>query len=97
MSQSTAQVLKNHLKGVLEEGGTGSLANPKVITAAGKTATAETGIIKEGQSVTNTWFCGFFPFENPKYVVSIIVEDSIGKEKQAMEIFKELNMRLLNR
>lgn len=87
MSQSTAQVLKNHLRGVLEEGGTGSLANPKVITAAGKTATAETGIIKNGQSVTNTWFCGFFPFENPRYVVAVLAENT---ELSCAGVFAEI-------
>ena len=87
MSESTAMQLKNHLKGVLDEDGTGYLANPKIITAAGKTATAQTGIIKDGSYVTNTWFCGFFPFENPKYVVSVLAENT---ETSCAGVFAEI-------
>ncbi len=76
MNASTANTIKKHLKGVLEEGGTGFSACPKTVSAAGKTATAETGIIKNGQDVINTWFCGFFPFEEPKYTVIVLSENS---------------------
>ena len=78
MSEKTANTLKQYLKGVLEEGGTGVSACPKTVSAAGKTATAETGIIKNGQMVINTWFCGFFPFEEPKYTVIVLAENSTG-------------------
>ena len=95
MSKNTADIIKTALKKVTVDGTAQSVLSE--IDGAGKTATAQTGQKKDGREVEHSWFCGFFPYENPEYVVSIIVEDSIGKEKQAMEIFKELSLNLLNR
>ncbi len=78
MEKTTASILRSHLAGVLDEDGTGHLAKPTLTTAAGKTGTAQTGIIKEGKRVTNSWFCGFFPQNEPKYVVIILAENSSG-------------------
>lgn len=76
MSKSTAAKLRECLSGVLDENGTGYIAKPKTVSAAGKTSTAETGIVKNGKAVTNTWFCGFFPLDEPKYAVAVIAENS---------------------
>lgn len=75
MSENTAAILRNYLKGVVTDG-TGSEAAPKFTTAAGKTATAQTGRYYDDKSeITNSWFCGFFPAEEPKYVV-VVMSDS---------------------
>lgn len=76
MSKNTAKILRESLRGVLDENGTGAIAKPKTVSAAGKTSTAETGIIKDGKRVVNTWFCGFFPLDEPKYVVAVLSENS---------------------
>lgn len=78
MSEDTAQKLKYDLSQVLSEGGTGESAKPTQTTAAGKTGTAQTGVIKNGKKVTNSWFCGFFPLENPKYAVTVLSENAAG-------------------
>lgn len=73
-SKSTARTLKNALFAVVEEG-TGTAAKPQNVSAAGKTATAQTGRYdQKGREITNSWFCGFFPAENPKYVAVILSE-----------------------
>ena len=77
-SVSTANKLKNDLLSVLDEDGTGKAAKPKTVDAAGKTGTAQTGVIKGGKKVTNSWFCGFFPFDNPKYAVTVLSENAKG-------------------
>ena len=75
MSADTADILKNHLKTVITNG-TGIEAMPNLTTAAGKTATAQTGrYYTTGQEITNSWFCGFFPFDNPQYVM-VVMSDS---------------------
>ncbi len=80
MSSSTAAVLREYLTGVITNG-TGIPAKPVLCTAAGKTATAQTGKYNEnGKEITNGWFCGFFPAENPKYVVSIMSENASGSD-----------------
>lgn len=75
MSDRTAAQLREFLKSVVIDG-TGKEARPTLTTAAGKTATAQTGRYYEnGTEITNSWFCGFFPAENPKYV-AVVMSDS---------------------
>lgn len=77
-SAQTAEKLRSDLATVLDEDGTGKAAKPKLVTAAGKTGTAQTGVVKGGKKVTNSWFCGFFPLENPKYAVTVLSENAKG-------------------
>ncbi len=77
MSEQTAQTLKEALFEVIESG-TGTSAKPHLCTAAGKTATAQTGWLDNGKAVDHSWLCGFFPADNPKYTVVIISENTSG-------------------
>lgn len=75
MSKETAKELREYLKTVITHG-TGREAAPTQTSAAGKTATAQTGrYYPDGTEITNSWFCGFFPAEQPQYV-AIIMSDS---------------------
>ena len=75
MKKETAAILRDYLKTVVTEG-TGIEASCKYTTCAGKTGTAQTGrYYKNGEEITNSWFCGFFPVESPKYVV-VVMSDS---------------------
>lgn len=89
MNEKTAQILKDCLKSVVEEG-TGVLAKPKTVSAAGKTATAQTGKFENGSEICSTWFCGFFPFEKPKYTVIVFCENSQKQTKPCAEIFAQI-------
>ena len=74
MSEETAKQIREDLAAVVKEG-TGTQAKPKNTTAAGKTATAQTGRFgSDGKEINNGWFCGFFPAENPKYTVIVMTE-----------------------
>jgi penicillin-binding protein 2 len=77
MSAQNAQKLSRYLQGVITDG-TGKAAKPNNTTAAGKTATAQTGRYKNGVEITHSWFCGFFPAETPKYAVCVMVEEGGG-------------------
>lgn len=89
MSEKTAKELKQYLRGVLIDG-TGASARPEHVSAAGKTATAETGWVKDGRLIQNSWFCGFFPFDNPKYVVVVLIEDEIKSGSSGAIYFKKI-------
>ncbi len=72
-------------------------AKPKTISAGGKTSTAQTGIFKNNPNgnqekieIVQTWFGGFFPAENPKYVCVILVEDGDTGNNSAAPIFSEI-------
>lgn len=88
-STDTANKLKTALSLVISEG-TGTQAKPKTVTAAGKTATAQTGKFKKGKEIKSSWFCGFFPIVNPQYAVIVFCEDSDLQTKSSAEIFAEI-------
>jgi penicillin-binding protein 2 len=65
-------VRKGLWKVVNEDGGTGGRARLKNVTVAGKTGTAQA--TDRGHKDTIAWFACFAPFENPKYVVAVMVQ-----------------------
>ncbi len=85
----TAEKLKNALSLVITEG-TGEKATPKATTAAGKTATAQTGKYENGSEINSSWFCGFFPVDNPKYVIIVFCENTNKQSKTCAEIFANI-------
>ena len=65
-------VRKGLWKVVNEDGGTGGRARLKNVVVAGKTGTAQASV--RGHKDTTAWFACFAPFENPKYVVAVMVQ-----------------------
>lgn len=87
MSSKTSKTLQSMLTSPLIYG-TAKAAQPRFVTAAGKTATAETGIIRDGKQICQTWFMGYFPAENPKYVVVALAENSRNGAKTTSPTFQ---------
>jgi len=56
------------------------------ITVAGKTGTAEIG----GDHKPHAWFTGFAPFENPKIVVTVILEEAGEGSSYAVPVASEI-------
>ena len=75
MKPSTAQALSQMMKKVVDEG-TGTAAQLNGIDVAGKTGTAQVGIV--GSNLTQPWFIGFAPVQDPKVAVAVTVERSQG-------------------
>ncbi len=68
-----------------------SNAKPSNTTASGKTSTAQTGIFNEnGDEILQAWFTGYFPSDNPEYIVTVFVEDGETGNASAAPIFKEI-------
>lgn len=67
-------VLEGMRKTVTE--GTASILNVPYANIAGKTGTAELGVKKDR---INSWIVGFFPYENPKYVFTFLMESGPSK------------------
>ncbi|EKN63809.1 penicillin-binding protein [Neobacillus bataviensis LMG 21833] len=66
---------------VLNPNGTGRWFKDLPYEVAGKSGTAETGKYENGMQLHNKWFAGYFPYQNPKYVlvtVNLDVMDSEG-------------------
>jgi peptidoglycan glycosyltransferase len=75
MKPSTAQQVAQMMTKVVEEG-TGTPAQLGGISVAGKTGTASIGVT--GSNLTEPWFIGFAPVQNPKVVVAVTIEKSQG-------------------
>ena len=82
--QSLAVVREGMRLAVLE-GSAKSLADFP-IEIAGKTGTAETGVIGKNHG----WFTGFAPANSPEVVVTVLVEEGTGGSTDAVPIAKEI-------
>lgn len=88
MKDSTAKTLKSVLRDTVVSG-SGKKAETKDKNAAGKTATAQSGWINEnGEEATHSWFCGFFPYDAPEYVIVILKENGDGGSSDCAPVFK---------
>lgn len=70
--------------------GSGKAAMPKQGGAAGKTGTAETGWIQNGSDVVQSWFAGYYPAVNPRYIIVVLAEDKNNTGAVAAPIFKKM-------
>ncbi len=95
ISAKTATILQKMMAMTVLDG-TGQSAAPKSCSAAGKTGTAETGQVIDGNPVVQSWFVGYFPAELPQYVVCVLAEDSTGTNAKATEVFRELADEIVN-
>ncbi len=68
----------------------GQNALPDNTTAGGKTATAQTGRFEGEEEYEHGWFSGFFPASSPKYVITVLSEDSGFGNETAAPVFAEI-------
>ncbi len=84
------------MKKVVDEG-TGTPAQlGSGIDFAGKTGTASVGI--QGSNLTQPWFIGFAPIQNPKVAIAVTIEHSQGGfgGQVAAPIAKQVVQQLLS-
>lgn len=90
ISEETSDILLKMLTSVVENGNA-SAARPEKFSAAGKTATAQTGIFdKNGNEICNTWFGGCFPADNPRYVAVIMKQGGASGSYDCAPVFKKI-------
>lgn len=56
--------------------------------SGGKTGSAE-GIFNQ-ERVIHGWFSGYFPYKNPEYVITVLVEDAVSGSGSAAPIFEKI-------
>lgn len=94
ISSKTCAVLRNYMKNVVENG-TGFNAQYKSQTA-GKTATAQSGIYVDGKEQLNTWFVGFYPYDNPKYSIVVMREGGKSGAGDCCPVFRTIVEKIDN-
>ncbi len=65
-------------------------AKTEGFNTAGKTSTAQTGIIVDGVELNHGWFAGFFPAYVPEYTVVVVVENAKSGNVDASPIYKQI-------
>lgn len=87
--EKIVEQLKTFLKYSVDYGG-GTLAKPEGSTAGGKTATAQTGWYENGVEAYHAWFAGYYPADDPKYVMAILKEEGDGGSTDCAPIFRDI-------
>ncbi|MEH7223158.1 penicillin-binding transpeptidase domain-containing protein [Bacillus sp. JJ1566] len=85
----TASRLQELLRGVVTSG-TGQRFADLPYNVAGKSGTAETGKKQGETGLVNTWFAGYFPFENPKYALVVVNLEQPGSQSVTNTVFHEI-------
>ncbi len=94
-SEQTAATLRQMMREVVGEDGTGADAAPSIGNAAGKTGTAETGWRTENDTtMVHSWFTGYYPAENPQYVVTVLAENGSKTGESTAPVFASVCDRL---
>lgn len=90
LKTETCDIMKESLLNVVKEG-TGKSAFTSLFLSCGKTATAQSGQYNEnGVEIKHSWYVGFFPYENPQYVICIMKENGISGGIDCAPAFKEV-------
>ena len=94
-AEAAARVKETLVYSVMET--EGHKARPRYVSAGGKTGTAQTGQFREdGTEILQGWFAGFFPAENPEYILVVLAEDAQGSS-DATPVFREIVNRMTSR
>lgn len=88
ISEETAQTLRDLMRYVVTNG-TGAAAEYNN-NSAGKTSTAQSGIYIDGKEILNTWFAGFYPYDDPKYAIVVMTEDGSSGSGDCCPIFRTI-------
>jgi len=95
MEPGAARLLQEYLR-MAATTGTGRSADLPDAGSAGKTATSQTGRRDEsGQEVLDTWFAGYFPADDPQWVIAVLVEHGQSGGYNAAPVFKEIAQGIL--
>ncbi len=66
-----------------------------IVAVAGKTGSAETGWIdSEGSPMVHGWFCGYFPYQNPRYAMAVFCENGKSGSEACIPPFREIVLEI---
>ncbi|MGB9802745.1 peptidoglycan D,D-transpeptidase FtsI family protein [Desulfofundulus sp.] len=88
---SVAAQVKQMLQLVTTEG-LGRQAYVPGYGSAGKTGSAQL----DGQDKVNAWFTGYAPLQDPRYIVTVLVQEGESGGETAAPVFREIMEKILN-
>lgn len=87
LRSGTCKTLSSMLQNVVSSS---SKTKPEKVTAAGKTATAQTGQFDGEKEICHSWFAGWYPVENPELVIVIMKENGSSGNADCSPVFKKV-------
>ncbi len=98
ISPQSSALVRQLMEKVITEGSGQSAAVPEV-PVAGKTGTSQTGILDEEttppREILNAWFGGYFPADDPRFAIVVLVEDGESGSQNAAPVFRDIVQGML--
>lgn len=88
VSQESCRILKEYLREVVLNGTARNLNLEDIGGACGKTGSAQAVLNKK--ETIHGWFTGYYPEKNPKYVITVFIEQGYSGSKSAVPIFEKI-------
>lgn len=76
--------------------GTGTSGYVENYGSGGKTGSAQTGWIVDGERYQHGWYTGFFPADNPQFAMCVFVENGKSGSETAAPIFKSIAEKIMS-
>ncbi len=95
ISEETASKISEMMRGCVLYGTAKAAADSEALIA-GKTGSAESGWVEDGESLVHGWFCGFFPADKPRYAMAILAEGAGSGAQSCVEPFARLAEKIAN-
>lgn len=92
ISPETAKLLQQWMVATVEVGTADNYSIANAQSAGGKTGSAQS--TANGEKVVHAWFSGFVPAEDPRYVISVLVEDGGSGRATAVPLFEKVSQIL---
>lgn len=97
ISRETAEIIQDMMEKVVDSG-TGTNARlDEYGGAAGKTGSAETGQVMNGEPVVQAWFAGYFPVTAPRYAIAVFVENGRRGNDVAAPVFVDIASEIMKK
>jgi peptidoglycan glycosyltransferase/penicillin-binding protein 2 len=92
ISSTISNIAYDYLISVVKNGTGRYMDVASIGGAGGKTGSAEAIFHKE--HTIHGWFSGFYPVKNPKYVITVLVENGGSGSKSAAPIFEKISKEI---
>ena len=86
ISPQNADFIKEGMRKCAKDG-TGKTDGFKDFKIASKTGSAESGWFLDGELLTHGWYTGFFPYDNPKYAMTVFCENGKSGKLSCVNAF----------
>ncbi len=92
LSEELSNIAKEFLEEVVYSGTARAIKLDDIGGAAGKTGSAE-GLLKSKPTI-HGWFAGYYPRDNPRYAITVLVEEANSGSISAAPIFERISREI---